>query len=378
MFRALFRNWRKRRFNYETLAEVVIYRDRILGNLRAFRDKYQIPVAPVLKSNAYGHGLLQVAEILKDESLPFLCVDSYHEALILRNEGIKTNVLVLGYTPFENVKNSKLSNVAFSILSFGELEYLASNLKEPRLFHLEIDTGMHRHGIRYEQIGDVMKLIKVNRHIQIVGAFSHFADAGNANSSLTPEQINRWNEAAKILKTELPSANFFHLAATAGSFYSERIDANAIRLGLGLYGISANREENITLSPALELRTRISSIREVEPNETVGYGRTFTANKKIKVATIPIGYFEGIDLRLSNKGVIYVRGLPCPILGRVSMNITSVDISNIPDVKIGEPAIAIGAEKNAENSVEKIATLCGTIPYEILVHIPQHLRRTVV
>ncbi len=378
MLRKTFRQWRKKRFQYEVVAEVAVYRERILGNFRAFRDRYQVPVAPVLKSNAYGHGLKEVAEILKSETLPFLCVDSYFEALTLRNEGLGANILILGYTPFANVAGSKLPNVAFSILSFGELEYLATNLKQPRLFHLEIDTGMHRHGIRSEKLGDAVTLIKANGNLRLVGAFSHFADAGNANSALTPEQIGKWNETAKILKSELPSAQLLHLAATAGSIYSERIDATAIRLGLGLYGISGNREEKLELSPALELRTKIASVHELEPNESVGYGATFTADKKMRIATIPLGYFEGIDLRLSGKGAVLVRGLPCPILGRVSMNITSIDVSAIPDVTIGEPVIAISGEKSAPNSVQNIAALCGTIPYEILVRIPSHLRRTVI
>lgn len=378
MLRKTFREWRKKRFQYDVVAEVVVYRERILGNLNAFRDKYKIPVAPVLKSNAYGHGLVQVAQIIEHETVPFICVDSYFEALTLRNEGYGGNILILGYTPFENIKNSKLANVAFSILSFKELECLAANLKQPRLFHLELDTGMHRHGIRFEKLGDAITLIRANKSIRIVGAFSHFADAGNANSALTSAQIGKWNEAAKVLKSELPSAQFLHLAATAGSFYSERIDATAIRLGLGLFGLSANGQENLELSPALELRTKIASIHELEPNESVGYGATFTATQKMRIATIPLGYFEGIDLRLSGKGAVLVRGIPCPILGRVSMNITSIDVSAIPDLKLGEAAVAISAEKNAPNSVEKLAEICGTIPYEILVHIPTHLRRAAV
>ena len=378
MLRKAFRNWRKKRFNYETVAEVAVSRERILKNLSAFRDKYQIPIAPVLKSNAYGHGLLEVAGMLEGEVLPFLAVDSYFEALRLRNEGINQSILVLGYTPYENIASSKLAGVAFSILSLRELEYLATNLKSKQLFHLEIDTGMHRHGIPADRLGDAMRLIRANARIAVVGAFSHFADAGNPNASMTSSQISRWNEAAQIIKSELPEARFLHLAATAGSMYSERIDASAIRLGLGLYGISANPAEDLRLSPALELKTKISSLHDIGPGESVGYGATFTAEKAMRIATIPLGYFEGIDLRLSGKGTVTVRGVPCPMLGRISMNITSIDVSAIPDVAIGEDAIAISAEPAAPNSVAKITETCGTIPYEILVHIPGHLRRTVI
>lgn len=366
------------RFGYEPLVEVLVYKDRILQNLRAFRERYQVPVAPVLKSNAYGHGLVEVAKIVEHEAIPFLCVDSYYEALVLRNENVHVPLLVLGYTPLPNIQKSKLPDVAFSVASMPELVRLSEKLSSPRSFHLEIDTGMHRHGIPLEDLGGAVTLIKNNRNIRLEGAFSHLADADNPNSSLTPEQISRWNGAAAMIKTEFPQAYRLHLAATAGSQFSERIDADIIRLGLGLYGIGGKKEDRLEIAPALEMRSRIASLRTVGPGEKVGYRATFEAKEKTVLATVPVGYFEGVDLRLSNKGTMTVKGIPCPITGRVSMNITSIDVSRVENPELDMPVTVISPARGGGNSVEEIAELCGTIPYEILVHIPAHLRRTVL
>lgn len=365
------------RSRYAPLIEILISKDRILANLRAFQENQEISIAPVLKSNAYGHGLVEVAKILANEPLPFLCVDSYFEAVVLRNEGIHHHLLVLGYTPFQNIQTNKLPNVSFAILSIPELTRLAKDLKRTQHFHLGIDTGMHRHGIPHEEIGVATSLIHANKNIIIDGAYSHLADAENPASNLTPAQISKWNDTARMLQGEFPTLRFLHLAATAGSMYAERMNANVMRLGIGLYGIHPHPESPLRLLPALSLRAPIASIENVGAGESVGYGATFTATQGMRLATVPVGYYEGLDRRLSGKGFVAVRGIPCPIIGRVSMNITTIDISAFPDLALDEPATIINADMGTKNSISEIAELCGTIPYDILVRIPAHLRRIV-
>ena len=150
-----------------------------------------------------------------------------------------------------------------------------------------------------------------------------------------------------------------------------------MRLGIGLYGMNVGIER-LDLRPALEMRTRITSIHTLHAGESVGYNATFKAPQDMRVATIPVGYAEGVDRRLSSKGSILVRGTSCPIIGRVSMNITSLDISNVADVHVGDEVTVISPNAADPNGVEAIADLCGTIPYEILVHIPAHLRRVII
>ena len=376
--RALVRQLRKKRFSYTPLIEVLVYKSAILRNLRTFQElDKRVAVAPVLKSNAYGHGLVEVAKTLDGEDLPFFCVDSYFEALILRNEGIRTPILIIGYTPIATMLENRLPDVAFGVIGMEELRNLTALARSSIVIHLKVDTGMHRHGIAPSELEDAYALIRANKRIVLEGAYSHLADADTPDSTHAAAQIAAWNDVVLRMRAKMPSVKFFHLAATSGSFYAKKIDANVMRLGIGLYGINASLGE-LDLRPALQMRTRITSVRTVRTGESVGYNATFTATRDMRIATIPAGYAEGVDRRLSNKGELLVGGLACPIVGRVSMNITSIDVSNIADARVGDEVIVISYDPSAPNSVEAMARQCGTIPYELLVHIPAQLRRKVV
>ncbi len=376
--RKLFRRLRQEQFHYTTLIRVVIYKSEILHNLNVFRKRFpKTEIAPVLKSNAYGHGLLHVASMLDQESLPFFCVDSFFEALILRNEGIQSPLLIIGYTPLENILANKLKNVAFAVIGLEELKRLGASLRSRVRIHLKLDTGMHRHGILPEEISEAIGIVKNHPHIILEGIYSHLADADKEGSRHVGLQIARWNELVAQFKKECPNLKYFHLGATAGSRYSPQVDANVLRIGIGLYGISLG-PDHLDLHPALEMKTRITSLRTLHAGEYVGYNATFMTRIKTKIASIPMGYMEGIDRRLSGKGVVTIRGVGCPIVGRVSMNITSIDVSAAPVVRLDDEVTVISKEKGVANSIEHMAELCDTIPYDLLVHIPQHLRREMV
>jgi alanine racemase len=255
--------------------------------------------------------------------------------------------------------------------------------------HLKIDTGMHRQGITPSEIEEVIKIIKNSKNIILEGICSHLSDADNVDEKMTQKQIEEWNKTAKIFRENFGGPNslttphfpspikFFHLSASTGFFFQEKIDANLARLGLALYGINPGRAK-LNLKPVLAMKTILTSVKEIEPGETVGYGGTFAPKKKTKIATVPAGYFEGLDRRLSNSGFVKVKNVFCPIVGRVSMNITTIDVGAVENVKVGEEAILISQNSEDKNSVENIAQTCGAIPYDILVHIPQHLKRIII
>ncbi|MDP3725144.1 MAG: alanine racemase [Nanoarchaeota archaeon] len=373
----LFRKWRLR--DYTPMIEVLVHKNRLLENLHAFQGAYpRMEIAPVLKSNAYGHGLLEIANILDQENCPFLCVDSYFEALTLRTKKIRSPILVIGYTEPANLKRPPLQNIAYAIVGMDHLREIEKNLSSPTSFHLKLDTGMHRQGILPKEVPEAIALIKKNPRIKIQGVFSHFADADTKNSAFTERQIETWNKLVRVIRSEISEVRYTHLAATTGSAFSKKIDANVIRLGLGLYGYDMYSERNISPKPVLEMRTKITSVREIEKGEFVGYNLTFKAPKKMKIATIPTGYYEGVDRRLGNKGFVSIEGRACKIIGRVSMNMASIDISNIPEEHLKKSVIVISAEPYAKNSVASMARLCKTSHHEILIHIPAHLRRVVV
>jgi len=378
MIRNLFRKIRKNRFHYSPLIEVRIDSKRLISNLAVYKSEFpSYEIAPVLKSNAYGHGLVGVASILDAGDLPFFVIDSYFEALQLRNEGIKTPLLVIGYTPTETIEQCNLSNVSFTISDTVQYKKLCASLKNQRSFHLKIDTGMHRQGIHYNDLEELLVHASSIKNFYIEGVCTHLADADTHESHVTKRQINLWNACSATVKKILPYVRYFHVSATAGARLSRDIQANVIRLGIGLYGIDPTHTFSDRLEPVLEMRTLISSIRVVQPNEIIGYNGTYTTDNEMIVATIPVGYYEGLDRRLSNKGFCSVNGSLCPIVGCISMNMTTIDVTHISNVSEGMAVTVFGTDSKAAHSIEHAAEICETIPYDLLVHIPQHLRRVI-
>jgi alanine racemase len=376
LFRFL-RNVKKSFSSYSPSIEVLISRENLLHNLGEYRKKYpNFLFAPVLKSNAYGHGLAETAGILDKEKVPFFVVDSLYEAMVLRDSGIKSKILIIGYVKPENLKSAKLAEVSFAVSDLRQLERF-SELEKPIDIHLKIDTGMRRQGILPEEIGKAAEIIKKSEFLKLEGLCSHFADADNRNESFSKKQIAEWNSAVSFFAEEFSEIKFIHIAATAGVRYLDRAVGNAVRLGIGLYGIGGEKEK-LDLKPVLEMRSIVVSIKKIKKGDCVGYGCSYEAKKETEIATVPAGYFEGVDRRLSNKGVFKVSGVDCPIVGAISMNISSIDVSKVSEIKAGDEVIIISSNKKNKNSVENIAKLVKTIPYEILVHIPQHLRRTIV
>jgi alanine racemase len=309
------------------------------------------------------------------EKIAFFVLDSLHEAAILRAAGIRSPLLVIGYTPIPNMVRARLRNTAFTITSLSQLEELAATGASARI-HVKLDTGMHRQGLREEEWNEAQELLHAHPSLILEGICSHFADADNADETFTHMQRDVWEHAVTAWKAYAPSLRFFHISATSGARFGSTGSGNVIRVGLGLYGIDAAPHRELDLRPALQLETVLSSVKDLRPGEAVGYNATFRASTPMRIATIPMGYFEGIDRRLSNTGVVTVHGIPCPIIGRISMNITTIDVSGVPNAVRGDGAVVLSDQPDAPNSVEAVAHAAHTIPWEILVHIPQQLRRT--
>jgi alanine racemase len=377
-FLRIFRNIRRRFGNYNPSVEILISRQRLLDNLGEYARQYPgLLLAPVLKSNAYGHGLIPVAEILDQAKIAFFVLDSLYEAMILRRAGIKSEILVIGYTPAENIKNARMARVSFTIASLEQLQEVAKIITAPLKIHLKIDTGMHRQGITPEQVDEAIKIIKVCKFFVLQGVCSHLADADNIDDVFTKAQLEKWEKITLIFKSNFSSIKYFHILATAGSVYGNQGIVNVLRLGLGLYGIDSSPQKKMNLQPVLQARSLVGSLKKISAGEAIGYNATYRTKTEAMIATIPAGYFEGVDRRLSKRGFFKIKDIFCPIVGRVSMNITSIDVTAVPEIKLNDELILISDNSNDKNSVQNIAKLAETIPWEILVHLPQHLRRTV-
>jgi len=378
-FGAIIRKVKSRVLGVNIPSLITIYVDKkvILDNLAAYRQAYpELEFAPVLKSNAYGHSLVSVARILDSQRLPFLIVDSYYEARLLRDNNIKSQILIIGYVEPQIMLKSRLAGISFCITSLEQLQQLAGSSRKLNL-HLKIDTGMHRQGVLISQLKQVIQILKNNSNLNLEGISSHLADADNIESKSVSKQLKNWSKARDIIMQNFPKTTYSHISATAGVLHTDDNIHNLARLGLGLYGISLANNTKINLKPALSMQTIISGVKNISKGDTVGYNDTFVAPRDMLIATIPAGYAEGVDRRLSNKGQVEVNGINCPIIGRVSMNITTIDVSGVPAVKLGDTVTIISDNINSPISASNIAKTCQTIPYEILVHIPSNLRRVI-
>lgn len=365
--------------SYEPLIEVRIFKDAILHNLAEYRRTYpKLKFAPVLKSNAYGHGLVEVAKIIDNQQTAFLVVDSFYEAVVLRNEGVKSKILIIGYATQEQIFNDNLANTSFTITSLDQLRNIAGDLTRPKYFHLKIDTGMSRQGVWPEELDKSIELIKSNENILLEGICTHFADAKNLDDSYTREQITKWNSSVGKIKKAFPQVLYIHAGSTSGVYYSPDTIGNVSRLGLGLYGLDNAPHPRVSLKPAMEVWSVVSLVKDLPAGRKVGYGGIYESSSPIRIASVPVGYNEGVDRRLSNKGSVMIDGVVCPIIGRVSMNMTTIDVSDVPSVKLESRVLIMSSNSSDANSLENIARLCDCIPHEILVHIPQYLRRTVI
>ena len=336
-----------------------------------------IKIAPVLKSNAYGHGINTVAKILDELNPPFFCVDSLFEAYELFKEKIKSDILIMGYVRPENLR-IKILPFSYAIYDLDLAE--AINEYQPGAkIHIKVDTGMHRLGVPVKDLRDFVKKLKRFKYLNIEGLMSHLADPLNANT--TGKQLTSFEDASAILDSEGFELKYKHIAASGGLLKIDKSRlskiSNLSRAGIALYGLSP-LGKNPQLKPALQFSSIIGQIKKLTKGDKVGYSGTFTSSKNMLLGILPAGYFDGVDRRLSNKGIVLVDGKQCPIIGRVSMNITTIDLTNVKNPKVGQEAIVYSSERKNLNSVENTAKLCETIPHEILIHLKSTIRREII
>lgn len=375
--KSLYRGLFKRNSDITPLVTINIFKNALIHNLNEFRKLTpHKSIAPTLKSNAYGHGITLIAKELENEEIPFFVVDSYFEASLLRNENIKTPILIIGYSSIEMIIKNRFKNIYFTIANIDSLRKLSNVANSKIIIHLKIDTGMHRQGLLLDEIDEAFDLIKNNKNIILEGICSHLSDADSNNDSFTNSQIKVWNDLVKKTRENFPNIKYIHLSNTYGHKYSNKIDANTSRLGIGLYGLA--NIDGLDLKPILEMKTIISGIKKIKKGDSVGYNNTFTADKDMTIATIPLGYYEGLDRRLSNKGYVKIDSIFCKIIGRISMNITTIDVSEINNIKIGDVVQVISNLSDDKNSIHSISEIADTIPYEAIISIPERLRRVIV
>ncbi len=353
----------------------------------------------VVKSNAYGHGLVQVAKQLVESGIRnpesrilnskfkilnsrlWFGVDSVVEALRLRKEGIKNPILVLGFTLPSMMSEAVRVGVTISISNFDSLADLA-RAKEKPIFHLKFDTGMHRQGFLAEDSARVIRFLKIH-HLSPQGIFTHFASAKDiAYPTYTLGQLKQF----KIIIRRFERAGFKsmikHASASGGTLLFPETHLDMVRIGMGLYGYWPSLESQITyqgsqitLRPVLTWKTVVAETKEISKGSYVGYDLTERVSRKTKIAVLPIGYWHGYDRGLSGIGEVVIRGRRRKLLGRVSMDMIVADVTDNPRVLAGDIAALIGKQGKEEVWADELALKIATSQYEFLTRINPLIHR---
>lgn len=372
-----------KRKTYSHLNRVTISKKALIANHQNLQKYHpEASVCPVLKSNAYGHGIREVAPIFDSLGCPFLAVDSLFEAYELYKLKTKTPVLIMGYT---DPQNFTLKKLPFDVAVFDlELVKTLNEYQPGCNIHIFVDTGMSREGIKVTDLQSFLTKLKKYKNLNIVGLCSHFADSDNPKSNkFTTAQAEQFKKALKILEMNGIYPKWKHISASAGSFKLIDNTFNMIRAGKAHYGISPLEKSDpywnkIKLTPVLEFSSTLAQIKMIPKGSLVGYGLTYKAKTNTTLGLLPAGYYEGIDRRLSNKGLVKIRSSFYPIVGRVSMNMTVIDITDLARPKVGEKVIVYSSALSDKNSIKKAAGIIGTIAYELMVHINETVKRFVV
>lgn len=358
------------------------------GVFRSLISK-QTKLMGVVKSNAYGHNLFEFAKELEKLGADYLAVDSVVEGIALRREGIKTPILVLGFTLPEMIGKAVENDLDITISNFDyftqvkKLSVLKKNdLNKPVRVHIKIDSGMHRHGFKEGDMKKVLKEIN-NPKIKVVGLYTHFASAKNpAFPKDTNNQIEIFNKW-RVAFIEAGIKAICHACATSGTIIFPEAHFDMVRIGIGLYGIWPSREtrafaENkFKLQPVLSWKTVIGEINNIKAGERIGYDFTEKLSQDSKVAVLPIGYWHGFPRALSAIGQVIVNGQKTKVLGRVCMDIIMIDVTNIKGVKIGDEVTIIGQDKKENISVDDISTLLDGSSYELVTRINPLIKRII-
>lgn len=340
-------------------------------------------VMAVVKADAYGHGAIECAKRLETEGVDWFGVALPEEGVELRKAGIRKLILCLGgfWDGQEAVAlNYGLTPVIFQIEKAAVLNSAAERRGTDVSIHVKIDTGMGRVGVRFDQVSDFADQLKAMSHLRLEGLMTHFAAADDlAQTEFTHLQIERFNTAVATFREKGFTPAYFDLANSPGAVAHPSSRSNLVRLGGILYGLGGDvlpgGIEKPELKPVMSLRTRIANLKTVPAGETIGYGRTFTTNTESKIATIPIGYQDGYSRTLSNNGRAIVRGVYAPVVGRVSMDWTTLDVTGVEGAQLGDEVILIGEDNGLQIRAEDLARATNTISYEITCGINRRVPR---
>lgn len=367
-------------------AWIELDRESLLQNISAIRGLLPSGCAlmPAVKADAYGHGAVLIAKELNACNVNSFCVASAAEAVTLRKNGIKGEILILGYTHPEQFPLLRRYRLTQTIVDYPYAKTLNAYGKKLKV-HLKIDTGMHRLGIRAEKINEICRIFEC-KNLSIEGIYTHLCASdtlSGVDKNFTFSQGEAFYGVLSLLKERGYSCPKIHLQASYGIFNYPELSGDYARAGIALYGVLSSRGDTadcpVRLCPVLSVKTRVAAVKDLFQGEAAGYGLAYVADRNRKIAVLSIGYADGIPRILSGGiGQVLIHGKKVPIVGNICMDQTLVDITSLPDVQQGDTAVIIGKSGDAEISVYDVAEQAGTITNEILSRMGSRLERIMV
>ena len=375
-------------------ARVEISRAALAHNIREFRRLAgrRRKLLAVVKANAYGHGLREVAAVAVAEGADWLGVNSVEEGAALREAGLAAPVLVLGYAPLAALEEAVALDLRLTVYNretVARLAALAARLRKTVRVHVKIETGTWRQGVAPDDLVAFVRETVRRPGLVVEGLSSHFANIEDTTSHDYPRrQRETYLAACRGVGAAGVRVRFRHMSCTASTILFPEPELNLARVGIGLYGLWPSKEtflsclldrrKPVSLQPVLAWKARIAQVKRAPAGADIGYGCTYRTTRPTVLAVVPVGYYDGYDRGLSNAGHVLVRGRRAPVRGRVAMDFFMADVTDIPGVRLEDEVTLLGADGRERVAAEDLAALAGTISYEIVSRINPLLPRVVV
>lgn len=350
---------------------------RIRGNFKSVRGLvgHNIEVMPVVKADAYGHGALEVARVLEDEGARWLAVSNAEEGVALRRAGIHGRILVMA----DFLPESREALREFGLTPVVHCLEDVAQVQVP--YHLKIDSGMGRLGTRCEP-EEIAAAVSANP-APLEGVMTHFASSANFDSRQTEEQIEHFERVLEALKASGHAPRYVHASSTNSIAYQRRNAwGNLVRPGHAIYGYVSSAKgaprARLDVQPALSWKATVLAVNDVPAGARIGYGGIHTAERSMRIAVLAAGYADGIPHRLGNRGQVIVNGQFAPIVGAVSMDLTTIDVTHCPELKVGDAVLLLGEENGISINAQQMARMAGTISYSVLCGINPRVKRVYV
>lgn len=380
--------------NGTAVERIEISRPALVHNIREFRRLIgsKRKFLAVVKANAYGHGIREIAGIAVTEGVDWLGVNSVDEGAALRLAGIGVPILVLGYSPLASLEEAVVRDLRLTVYNretVVRLAALAARLRKTIRVHVKVETGTWRQGVAARDLAVFVRDIRRRPGLVVEALSSHFANIEDTTKHDYPRrQLQIFRSACRELEAGGPRIPLKHMSCTASTILFPEPGFNLARVGIGLYGLWPSKEtflsclldkkEPLSLEPVLSWKARIAQIKRVPAGADIGYGCTYRTTRPTVLAVVPVGYFDGYDRGLSNAAHVLVKGCRAPVRGRVAMDFFMADVTDVPGARLEGDVTLLGTDGRERITAEDLASFAGTISYEILARINPLVPRIVV